>query len=335
GVPDQIVGLVRGDPATGRRQAGGIPRDGRIADPDDGAGARLGEDAGAVAHRGALVEHDDRRRGAGRKGVDAGTGVACRVGVFQGAVARAAGRVRPEADAVVDQGRPLKRNLRAAADNRFTQDAGGVLRDDRVLDLELGARLVRLEIDARLSEAVNASRLDVQRLAGEEADAVQPGGEAVDVQTAQGHDVARARADDDPVRPRHHDSRGDPFGGDGQRLGDGDGAETTRIEDVDLADGRRLREGACEGLAGGGAAARVGVVADPGDPGAGRLGVRGGCEAEQGGKGGQRERGLSHEDSPVDQPDRKKPDLSGYYRRGNMIKGYSHLRRSAQKYQRR
>ena len=65
-----------------------------------------------------------------------------------------------------------------------------------------------------------------------------------------------------------------PSAGDGDRLGDGHAAEAARIEDVDLAAGGGLRDGAREGLAGRGAAARVGVVADARDPGPGRLGER-------------------------------------------------------------
>ena len=58
---------------------------------------------------------------------------------------------------------------------------------------------------------------------------------------------------------------------DSDRLGDGHGAEAAGIETVDLAACRGLRDGAGEGLAGSRAAARVGVVADAGNPSTGRL----------------------------------------------------------------
>ena len=58
---------------------------------------------------------------------------------------------------------------------------------------------------------------------------------------------------------------------DGDRLGDRHGAKAARIEAIDLAAGGGLGNGAGERLARGGAAARIGVVADAGNPGAGRL----------------------------------------------------------------
>src|SRR5262249_48066250 len=50
-------------------------------------------------------------------------------------------------------------------------------------------------------------------------------------------------------------------------LGDRDRTETTRIQDIDLAAHLRLGDGAGKGLAGCGAAAGVGIVANPPDPG--------------------------------------------------------------------
>jgi hypothetical protein len=65
-------------------------------------------------------------------------------------------------------------------------------------------------------------------------------------------------------------------------FGDGDDTEAARIEDGDLAARGGLRDGAREGLAGGGAAAGVGIVADAGDPGASGLGMSGRCGHEDG-----------------------------------------------------
>ena len=61
---------------------------------------------------------------------------------------------------------------------------------------------------------------------------------------------------------------------DGDRLGDRHGAEAARIEHADFAVLGGLRDRARERLAGRGAAARVDVVADAGNPGPRRLRVR-------------------------------------------------------------
>jgi hypothetical protein len=67
---------------------------------------------------------------------------------------------------------------------------------------------------------------------------------------------------------------------DGHRLGDGHGAHAARIEAVDFARGGGLGDRAGEGLAWRGAAAGIDVIADAGDPGAGRLSA-GRCRRQQ------------------------------------------------------
>ena len=97
----------------------------------------------------------------------------------------------------------------------------------------------------------------------------------VDREVAQDDRSFAAGVDDDAVRAGGEDAAGHAVAVDGDRLGDRDGAEAARIEDVDLAAGCGLRDRAGERLAGRRAAARVDVVADAGDPGAGRLRVGG------------------------------------------------------------
>src|SRR4029078_11479443 len=107
----------------------------------------------------------------------------------------------------------------------------------------------------------------------EEVDAGEAGAEPLDVEAAQHDGVGREGVDDDAVRPRAQHAGLEAFRADGDRLRDGDGAEAARIEDVDLAARGGLRDRAGERLARRGAAARVRIVADAGNPGAGRLRV--------------------------------------------------------------
>src|SRR6185436_17327922 len=67
---------------------------------------------------------------------------------------------------------------------------------------------------------------------------------------------------------------------DGDRLRDRHGAEAARIEDADLSVRGGLADRACERLAGSGAAAGIGVVADTRHPGTGRLSLRHRSEAK-------------------------------------------------------
>src|SRR5205085_9302743 len=80
-----------------------------------------------------------------------------------------------------------------------------------------------------------------------------------------------------------------------------DGAEAARIEAVDLAADRGLGDCAGEGLGRGGAAARIDVVADPGDPGACRLG-RCGRRGAGDGIDGSGEHGSANDDLVHDFP---------------------------------
>src|SRR6266568_45396 len=103
----------------------------------------------------------------------------------------------------------------------------------------------------------------MDRLRRDDKDSDAPGSLPVKVETPQGHDIGRIRADvdGDGAANRIPRAGGPGRARDGDRKGDGDRAELAGIEAVDLAARSRLGEGPGEGLAGRGAAAGVGVVA--------------------------------------------------------------------------
>ncbi len=127
--------------------------------------------------------------------------------------------------------------------------------------------------DNQLHERGGHREDDDQRGAGEEADAVEPGSGAIDADVAQAHDVVGTSVHDHAVGAGIEHAAPDAAAVDGDRLGDGDPAEAARVEHGDRAAGRGLDDRAGEGLARRGAAARIDVVADARDPGAGRLGA--------------------------------------------------------------
>src|SRR5947208_1485777 len=124
-------------------------------------------------------------------------------------------------------------------------------------------------------EAVDLAIVDDQSLAGKKADAVDPRAEAIDVEAAKRDVVVHSGVHDDAVGVGSKHTRGHAFTGDRHRLRDRYGAEAAGIETVDFAACSGPRDRAGKGLAGRGAAARVGVVADPRDPGPGRLRLSG------------------------------------------------------------
>jgi hypothetical protein len=120
-------------------------------------------------------------------------------------------------------------------------------------------------------EKLKISQFSTLSLAGREVDAVdaERGPRAVNREVAQNDDDGvgrgcRAVVDVDAVRGAGED-RAEARAVravDGDVLRDGDGAEPARIERVNLAARRGLRDGTGEGLTGGRAAARVDIVAD-------------------------------------------------------------------------
>src|SRR5262249_56667725 len=81
----------------------------------------------------------------------------------------------------------------------------------------------------------------------------------------------RGVVDDAPCPPGRENARRCADAADRDRLGDREGAESTRIQRVDLAAGGGLRDRARERLAGRRAAARVRVAPHAGDPRSRRL----------------------------------------------------------------
>src|SRR5437762_6500683 len=139
-------------------------------------------------------------------------------------------------------------------------------------------------------EAVDLAVVDDQSPTGKKADAVEPRAEAIDVEAAKRDAVRRSGVHDDAVGAGSKHTRGYTFTGDRHRLRDRHGAEAAGIETVDFAARRGPRDRAGKGLARRGAAARVGVVADPRDPGPGRLRLSGaGAERHHRRHSGERE----------------------------------------------
>ena len=130
------------------------------------------------------------------------------------------------------------------------------------------------QIDAVLREMPDRAADDIDLFAGENAHAVKAGPEPLDVEPFKHDPVGRRGVDDNGVRSGHQHARFDVIGANRDRLGDGHGAETARIEDVDLAARGGLGNRARESLAWRSAAARICVVTDARDPGPGGLCVR-------------------------------------------------------------
>jgi len=273
-----------------------ITGDGQVIHTDRRASRT--DDPGPVIGRHAVPDVHDRRAGTSR---EAGIRVARRDTVAD----RSRGRTIPlKAENVEFQPDVVERSFHDGAHGGIDENAStrtlAVVADDRILDENLGggARSGRRDLDARTvraTEVVDCALLDVERAkAAEHLDTVQAGPEPFDVEAAQHHVAGRRRVDDDGVRAGHQHAGLKAFAGDGDRLGNRHSAEATGIEDVDLAAGGGLRDGARERLAGGRAAARVGVVADTGDPGPGRLRVSERAEGEQ-----QYENGYEAERRPL------------------------------------
>jgi hypothetical protein len=135
----------------------------------------------------------------------------------------------------------------------------------------------------RRKEFADTALFDVKGAAGNEPDAVQRRDRhrADEIKAAQHHDIVHASIDNDAIAAADDDASLDVGAVDRHRLGDGHGAEAAGIDAVDLAAGGGLRNRSGEGLAGRRAAARIGVVADAGYPGAGRLRLCGRTESGQ------------------------------------------------------
>ena len=137
-------------------------------------------------------------------------------------------------------------------------------------------------------EAVDLAVVDDQSPTGKKADAVEPRAGAIDVDAAKRDVVVHSGVHDDAVGAGNNHTRGHAFTGDRDRLRNRHGAKAAGIETVDFAARRGLRDRAGKGLARCGAAARVGVVADPRNPGAGlRLRRRGIEQSNQATENGQ------------------------------------------------
>jgi len=156
---------------------------------------------------------------------------------------------------VVENGISCPRGLDATAE--IAAD-GGVSHEHRAPDAMRG-------LDAIAREPVDAAVLHGKGSALKESDAVEPGAGAVDVEPAQ-HDMDAGGVDEDAVGPGREHAAEAALVDDGDRLGDGDGAEAAGVEDADLTTGGGLRDGARERLARSRAAAGVGVVTDPPTP---------------------------------------------------------------------
>ena len=150
---------------------------------------------------------------------------------------------------------------------------GAVLQDQRVLDKQPSAGRAARHVDAVVDEVMDPAVDDVDLQSREDIDAIQSGSQPLDVEAFEDDRVGRPRADDDAIGAGHQYAGLEALRADRDRLGDGHGAEAAGIEHVDLAGRGGLGDRARKGLARRRAAARVGVVADAGDPGTSRLRV--------------------------------------------------------------
>jgi hypothetical protein len=152
----------------------------------------------------------------------------------------------------------------------FDQNAvpGGVA-DDGILHEEHGAEIGRLEIDAVLGEAGDGAGLDDHGGSANNLDAVQTGADAVDIQSAQDDDIACPGVDDDAIGSSDQDTGVGTAAVDGVRRGDGEGAESTRVQGIDFAPRRGFADRPGKGLVGSRSDTRIGIIADSRHPGPG------------------------------------------------------------------
>src|SRR5262249_21175211 len=143
--------------------------------------------------------------------------------------------------------------------------------DVGVLDGSVSAIGAARHVDAVPREVMNAAPDDVQLASRKEVHTLETRPQALDVETFENDRVGRGRRDDNAVRPGHQHAGFNMVGSDGDRLGDGHRTETTGVENVDFARGRSLRDRAGKCLARCGAAARVGIITNAGDPSPRRL----------------------------------------------------------------
>src|SRR6202040_2142739 len=97
------------------------------------------------------------------------------------------------------------------------------------LDVDSGSGIGPIPI-----EVLEPAAFDVDAAGGEDLDGGQPGVQAFEGDAADRHVVVGAGGDDDGVGAADQDA-GELLGLDRDALGDGDGAEPARIEDIDLA----------------------------------------------------------------------------------------------------
>ena len=140
------------------------------------------------------------------------------------------------------------------------------------------------QIDAVLREMPDRAADNIDLFAGENAHAMKAGPEPLDVQPFKHDPVGRRGVDDNAVRSGHQHARFDVIGANGDRLGDGHRAEAAGIEHADLAARGGPGDCARESLAWRSAAARIRVVTDTRDPGAGGLSMRYRAEADYEGR---------------------------------------------------
>ena len=109
--------------------------------------------------------------------------------------------------------------------------------------------------------------------AGKKPDSIDtgPSRRAVDIDTMQNDDVGRRRVDDDAIHRRIQHTCLNVLAGDRHGFGDGHPAEAAWIDAIDFAAGGGFRDCTGKGLARCGAAARIGIIANAGNPRPGRL----------------------------------------------------------------
>jgi hypothetical protein len=140
-----------------------------------------------------------------------------------------------------------------------------------VLEIGVDRRTLDHERDRRAGGGVD-SVIEIERRTIYEVDADQPVAYSVDRQAPQVHRNTHA-IDVNAVGERRQNRAKRPTTVDRDRLRDRDRTEAAWIDAIDLSVGRRLRDRTRRGLARRHATARVGVIADAGDPGPRRAGA--------------------------------------------------------------
>lgn len=283
---DLIVSIAEQLSAARSNEAGpGVASHDRAADSDNGVAARrLHTIAEIVGRHHSIQHHADGAAGPFRD--DAVKRRACRRRIRHGDAdgTGRSGCAGTQAIRVVQEGGVRDVDPCAARACGGDQDSGAacciaIAGDGRVDDMELdGQRRIVDEnaaaIRRRSVEVADDAIVHDQRCALKEADSVEAGRDgraAVDIQAAK-HDI--------DIRSVHDDARGagcqggpfDVLAGNGDGFRDRHGAESTWIDAVDDAARGCLgnRTGPC--LAGGGAAAGIGVITHARHPGACCLG---------------------------------------------------------------